>query len=73
MVTKEQIKAWIENGLTGALVEVAGDDGAHFFAKVSFSGFNGKSRIQQHQMVYNVLGEKVGQEIHALSLSTHIA
>jgi acid stress-induced BolA-like protein IbaG/YrbA len=69
MVTPEQIKQWIESGLPGSRVEVDGD-GRHFQAIVSCGEFAGKTRIQQHQMVYDALGDKMEVEIHALSLRT---
>lgn len=69
MVTPEQIKQWIESGLPGSQVEIGGD-GRHFQAVVVYGGFADKTRIQQHQMVYDSLGEKMRSEIHALSLRT---
>lgn len=69
MVTPEQIKHWIEAGLPGARVEIDGD-GRHFQAIVYCGEFAGKTRIQQHQMVYDALGDKMKDEIHALSLRT---
>lgn len=69
MVTPEQIKTWIEAGLPGSQVEIDGD-GRHFQAIVLCEAFEGKTRIQQHQMVYDALGDKMRAEIHALSLRT---
>lgn len=69
MVTPEQIKQWIEAGLPGSRVEIEGD-GRHFQAIVLCGDFAGKTRIQQHQMVYHALGDKMKAEIHALSLRT---
>ncbi|MGA8259810.1 MAG: BolA/IbaG family iron-sulfur metabolism protein [Arenicellales bacterium] len=69
MVTPEQIKQWIEAALPGARVEIDGD-GRHFQALVLYRDFAGKTRIQQHQMVYDALGDKMEAEIHALSLRT---
>ncbi len=66
----EDIKHLIERGLPGAEVEVAGDDGHHFEALVVAKEFAGKSMLQQHQMVYATLGDKMRSEIHALSLRT---
>lgn len=69
-------KKEIEKALLGAFedgqVTVEGDDGVHFHATVISPSFKGKTRIQQHQMVYRVLGEKVGNEIHALGLTTKV-
>ncbi len=66
----EEIKRLIELGLPGARVDVVGDDGHHFEAVVVTQEFAGKSRLQQHQMVYATLGDKMRSEIHALSLQT---
>ncbi len=66
----EQIRQMIEQGLAGARVSVAGD-GQHFEAVVVSDVFAGKSMIQQHQLVYQVLGDKMKADIHALSLRTY--
>ena len=65
-----EIKQLIESGLPGATVVVAGNDGRHFEAVIVASAFEGKSMVQQHQMVYRILGERMGVEIHALALKT---
>ncbi len=69
MVTPEMVKQWIEAGLEGARAEVEGD-GRHFFAVIVHSGFEGVSMVEQHRMVYSVLGDKMDDMIHALSLTT---
>ena len=69
MVTPEQIKQWIEAGLAGAEARVEGD-GHHFEAVIVCAGFAGKTMIQQHQMVYGALGDRMKAEIHALSMKT---
>jgi acid stress-induced BolA-like protein IbaG/YrbA len=66
----EQIRQMIEQGLAGARVSVAGD-GQHFEAVVVSDVFAGKSMVQQHQLVYQVLGDKMKADIHALSLRTY--
>ena len=65
----EDIKRMIERGLPGAEVQVDGD-GHHFEAVIVAKEFAGKSMLQQHQMVYATLGDKMRSEIHALSLRT---
>jgi stress-induced morphogen len=45
-------------------------DGDHYACNVISSAFNGKNRVQQHQMVYNALGGRMGGELHALALQT---
>ena len=69
MPTPENIQGWIEDGLPGAEVRVAGD-GRHFEAVIVSVGFQGKSLIQRHQMVYGALGDRMQAEIHALSMKT---
>ncbi len=64
-----EIKQMIEAGLPDAMVEVDGD-GNHFSAVVVSEEFAGKNMVQQHQLVYKTLGEKMGNEIHALSIRT---
>ncbi len=70
MYSAEQIRELIEAGLPDATVEVAGDDGAHFAARVVSPSFAGQGIVEQHRMVYATLGERMGNEIHALSLKT---
>ena len=69
MVRPEDIKAYIEQGLECELVRVAGD-GHHFEAVVVSAVFRGKSRVQQHQLVYRALGDRMREEVHALSMQT---
>ncbi|OGA05939.1 MAG: BolA family transcriptional regulator [Betaproteobacteria bacterium RIFCSPHIGHO2_12_FULL_69_13] len=69
MVAPESVKSSIEAGLACAHVEVIGD-GEHFQALVVSSAFEGKSRVQRHQLVYAALGERMRVEIHALSMRT---
>jgi acid stress-induced BolA-like protein IbaG/YrbA len=69
MVTPESIKNGIETALPCERVEVVGD-GQHFQALVVSARFEGKSRIQRHQLVYGALGERMREEIHALSMRT---
>ena len=69
MVTPEQVKDYITRGLECQFVDVAGD-GQHFEALIVSPLFRGKSRVQQHQLVYGALGERMREEIHALSLKT---
>jgi len=48
------------------------DDNDHYAAMVSTAAFKGKSRVQQHQMVYEALGGRMGGALHALSLQTTV-
>lgn len=69
MVTPEQVRSYILENLDCDHVEVAGD-GHHFEAVIVSSAFEGKSRVQQHQTVYRALGDRMREEIHALSMKT---
>ena len=69
MVTPESVKRGIEGGLACEHVEVIGD-GQHFQALVVSEAFAGMSRVQRHQLVYAALGERMREEIHALSMRT---
>jgi acid stress-induced BolA-like protein IbaG/YrbA len=70
MVTSESIKNHIETSMPCELVHVEGDDGRHFEAIIVSAEFRGKSMVQQHQLVYRALGDRMKQEIHALSMKT---
>ena len=63
------IKQCIEQGLQCDHVEVGGD-GHHFEAVIVSPQFRGLSRVRQHQLVYGALGERMREEIHALSMKT---
>ncbi|CAB3762854.1 BolA family protein [Paraburkholderia solisilvae] len=67
--TPEQIKTYISAGLPCEHLEVEGD-GQHFFATIVSSNFEGKRLIQRHQLVYAALGDRMREEIHALSMKT---
>jgi acid stress-induced BolA-like protein IbaG/YrbA len=67
----EDIKQLIESGIPDSLVEIEGDDGTHFGAIIVSDVFAGLSMVQQHQIVYKALGDKMGTDIHALSIQTH--
>ena len=47
-------------------------DGDHYAAQIIADEFKGKTRVQQHQMVYNAMGGKMGKELHALALNTSV-
>jgi acid stress-induced BolA-like protein IbaG/YrbA len=69
MVTPESIESSIRAGLPCERVEVIGD-GQHFQALIVSAAFAGRSRIQRHQLVYAALGERMREEVHALSMKT---
>jgi acid stress-induced BolA-like protein IbaG/YrbA len=68
-VTPESIRLNIAESLPTEYLTVVGD-GAHFEAVVVCAAFAGKSRVQRHQMVYQTLGDRMREEIHALSMKT---
>ena len=63
-----EVQALIAAGLPGAQVHVASDDDTHFEAVIVAPQFAGKRTIQRHQLVYGTLGQRMGREIHALSM-----
>jgi acid stress-induced BolA-like protein IbaG/YrbA len=69
MVTPEQIEAWIKEGLPGCEASVSGD-GRHFEAIVVSALFEQKNTLARHRMVYDALGDKMDETIHALSMKT---
>jgi len=69
MVTPESIERGIEAGLVCEHVEVVGD-GQHFQALIVSAQFAGRNRVQRHQLVYAALGDRMREEIHALSMRT---
>ena len=69
----DTIRTLIEQGLPGARVVVRGDDGVHFEASVICDAFRGKLPLARHRLVYATLGDRMGGEIHALSLKTQTA
>ncbi|MBN9075542.1 MAG: BolA family transcriptional regulator [Rhizobiales bacterium 65-79] len=67
-----EIARLIREGIPGATVtirDLAGD-GDHYAAEVVAESFRGKSRVQQHQMVYEALRGRMGGALHALALQT---
>ena len=69
MVTTESIEHSIREGLACAHVQVIGD-GRHFQAVVVSQAFEGLPRVRRHQLVYAALGERMREEVHALSMTT---
>ena len=67
-----EIERLIRAGLPDAQVRIEdlAGDGNHYRAVVVSEQFRGKSRVQQHQIVYRALGGRMGDELHALALST---
>ena len=70
MLTANTLREYVLEGLNCDHVEVQGNDGQHFEAVVVSPEFIGKNKIQQHQLVYKSLGERMSSEIHALAMRT---
>ena len=70
-----QIETLIKEGIPDAQVTIEDlrGDGDHYAAYVTSAAFKGKTRVQQHQMVYAALKGRMGNELHALALQTTIA
>jgi stress-induced morphogen len=67
-----EIESLIREAFPDARVEIKdlAGDGEHYAANVVSAAFAGKSRVQQHQMVYSALKGRMGGELHALALTT---
>ena len=73
-MTGEEIEGMIKAAIPDATVEMTdlAGDGDHWAAKVTAPDFVGKNRIQQHKMVYEALGGRMGGVLHALQLTTAV-
>ena len=67
--TPEQVRDFIAAGLSCEHLEVEGD-GRHFFATIVSAAFEGLPRVRRHQRVYAALGDRMREQIHALSMKT---
>ena len=67
--TPQQVSDFIGAGLVCEHVDVEGD-GRHFFATIVSAEFEGLSRVRRHQRVYEALGDRMREQIHALSMKT---
>ena len=68
----KEIETLIKDSMPDAVVEIQdlAGDGNHYSATITSSQFSGKSKIEQHKMVYNSLKGKMGNELHALAIKT---
>lgn len=71
VLTAAQLQSYIQSGLECDYIKVNGDDGTHFDAVVVSPLFEGKRMVQQHQLVYAALGDRMRVEIHALAMQTY--
>lgn len=69
-----EIEKLIKEGIPGAQVTIEDlqGDGDHYAAVVISEAFKGKTRVQQHKMVYDALQGRMGNELHALALQTSV-
>ncbi|HEY1393628.1 MAG TPA: BolA/IbaG family iron-sulfur metabolism protein [Methylibium sp.] len=67
--TPVEVERYIAQGLACEHLQVEGD-GRHFFATIVSSDFEGKARVARHQRVYQALGDRMREQIHALSMKT---
>ena len=67
-----EIEELIKTGIPDAYVEIVdlAGDGDHYEARVVAESFRGEPRVKQHQRVYQALGGRMGNELHALKLTT---
>ena len=70
----EEIKKLITDSIPHASIEIKDlmGDSNHYSATIKSSKFNNLSKIEQHKMVYNALKGKMGNELHALSITTEV-
>ena len=68
----KEIEKHIKEALPDAIIEIQdlAGDGNHYSATIKSKVFSGKSRIEQHKLVYKALKGKMGNELHALALNT---
>jgi acid stress-induced BolA-like protein IbaG/YrbA len=71
LLSAQQLEAYITQSLACEYIKVLGDDGTHFESVIVSNAFVGKSMVQQHQLVYSALGDRMRSEIHALSMKTY--
>jgi len=70
VLSASQLESYITDNLACDYIKVLGDDGTHFEAVIVSPAFEGKNMVQQHQLVYAALGDRMRAEIHALSMQT---
>ena len=73
-MSQKQIEILIKESIPDSqiFIEDLKGDGDHYSATIISKNFIGKSRIEQHKMVYDALGGKMGNELHALMIKTRI-
>ena len=71
-LSKEDLEKYIKNSIPDSIITIEDlrGDGDHYSATVISKSFEGKTKVQQHKMVYNSLKGKMGNELHALAIKT---
>ncbi len=67
--TPSEVERYIAQGMACEHLQVEGD-GRHFFATIVSAEFEGASRVARHKLVYQALGDRMREQIHALSMKT---
>lgn len=71
MLTASELENIIKESLACDFIQVQGNDGLHYEALIVSPAFAGKTMVQQHKLVYQALGDRMQDEIHALSMRTY--
>ena len=71
-LSKEDLEKYIKNSIPDSIITIEDlrGDGDHYSATVISKSFEGKTKVQQHKMVYDSLEGKMGNELHALAIKT---
>ena len=71
---RETIDSLLRKAFPDAVIEITAlaDDNDHWSARIVSEAFRGKSRVQQHQLVYQAIGPQMGGDLHALALQTAV-
>ena len=71
-LSKEDLEKYIKENIPDSIITIEDlrGDGDHYSATVISKSFEGKSKIEQHKMVYDSLKGKMGNELHALAIKT---
>ena len=71
-MNKTEIVKLIQAALPDAEIAIdeLADDGDHYAARITSAHFRNKSRLEQHKLVYDALGDRMGRDLHALALQT---
>ena len=73
-MTRDTLETFLRTAFPDAVIEITAlaNDNDHWSARIVSEAFRGKTRVQQHQMVYQAIGPQVGGDLHALALQTAV-